>query len=124
MGGCTVTTVKLSLEGFARKDSCGEAAVARLREAVIQMDELLRETWHLMHLDMRARFEAALKEGLEPDEQPWTVQRLRNYLCAAGGLRWTRDYNAALNLKHHDHWPDRRPPESAAAGGGGAVDQA
>jgi hypothetical protein len=85
MGDCAVTTVKLSLEGLARKDPWGEAAVARLREAVIQMDELLRETWHLMHLDMRARFEAALEKGLEPDEPPWTVQRLRNYLCAVSG---------------------------------------
>ena len=60
--------IKVSLEGVCRKTAEGQAMLEWLREAAPRMSALVTETWHLIHLDLRERYERALRSAwLTPD---------------------------------------------------------
>ncbi|CAH6420238.1 Hypothetical protein UVM_LOCUS91 [uncultured virus] len=74
-----VRVMKCSLDSFCRDDALRE----RLREHALRAHRVVTETYHLIHLDLRERYESALRDDRTPEEPPWTKQRVKQFLYAA-----------------------------------------
>jgi hypothetical protein len=76
------TTVKLSLESFCQGIKVGTKEklllLEKLRELALQMNDVVTETWHLIQLYIRERFEKTQNHGL--DEPKWNEERVMKFL--------------------------------------------
>ena len=72
----TTRVVKCALEPLCKDTGLLE----RLRERAAQIDRLVTETYHLMHLDLRVRYEKA--GGGLVTEPPWTKDRVMEFMQA------------------------------------------
>jgi hypothetical protein len=83
-GGASSTQqrcIKVSLAGLCRKTAEGQAVLAWLREAAPRMSALVTETWHLIHLDLRERYERALRSAWRVrDEAKWDKARVLAFM--------------------------------------------
>jgi len=62
--------------------------LALLREAAPRMSALVSETWHLMHLEFRERYERALcSDWHVRHEAKWDKKRILDFMRAVG-RRW------------------------------------